>query len=87
LPNIDNLPLSMKQQERQMIMSETAEEKPVLQLNRVTAAARERVFTAWTTLDAIKVWFEPEDCRVLVAQVDLRVGGETLLFPLHPEIG
>ena len=68
-------------------MSETAEEKPVLQLNRVTAAARERVFTAWTTLDAIKVWFGLEDCRLLEAQVDLRVGGEILLFPLHPAVG
>ena len=41
-------------------MSETAEEKPALQLNRVIAAPRERVFTAWTTPDAIKVWFRPE---------------------------
>lgn len=57
-------------------MSETAEEKPVLQLRRVIAAPRERVFTAWTTPDAIKVWFGSEDCRVLEAQVDFRVGGE-----------
>jgi uncharacterized protein YndB with AHSA1/START domain len=77
----------MKQQERQTIMSETAEEKPVLQLNRVIDAPRERAFTAWTTPDAIKVWFGLEDCRLLEAQVDLRVGGEILLFPLHPEIG
>jgi uncharacterized protein YndB with AHSA1/START domain len=43
-----------------MIMSETADEKPVLQLNREIAAPRERVFTAWTTPDAIKVSFGPE---------------------------
>jgi uncharacterized protein YndB with AHSA1/START domain len=42
-----------------MIPGETAVEKPVLQLNRVIAAPRERGFTAWTTLDAIKVWFRP----------------------------
>ena len=57
-------------------MSETAEERPILQLNRVVPAARERVFSAWTTPDAIKVWFGPENCRVLDAQIDLRVEGE-----------
>jgi uncharacterized protein YndB with AHSA1/START domain len=57
-------------------MSEAAEEKPVLQLNRVIPAARERVFAAWTTPEAIKVWFGPDSCRVLDVQVDLRVDGE-----------
>jgi uncharacterized protein YndB with AHSA1/START domain len=57
-------------------MSETVEEKPVLQMNRVIAAPRERVFAAWTTPDEIKVWFGPDTSRVLDAQVDLRVGGE-----------
>jgi uncharacterized protein YndB with AHSA1/START domain len=62
--------------EREMIMIETAEENPLLQLSRLIAAPRERVFTAWTTPEAIKVWFGPADCRVVDAQVDLRVGGE-----------
>jgi uncharacterized protein YndB with AHSA1/START domain len=57
-------------------MSEAAEEKPVLQLNRVIPASRERVFAAWTTPEAIKVWFGPDSCRVLDVQVDLRVDGE-----------
>jgi uncharacterized protein YndB with AHSA1/START domain len=57
-------------------MSETAEERPLLQLSRVVASPRERVFAAWTTPDAIKDWFGPERCRVLDAQVDLRVDGE-----------
>jgi len=56
-------------------MRET-EEKPVLRLNRVIAASRERVFAAWTTPDAIKGWFGPASCRVLDVQIDLRVGGE-----------
>jgi len=59
-----------------MITSESGEEGPVLRLNRVIAAPPERVFAAWTTPDAIKVWFGPADCRVLDARVDLRVGGE-----------
>jgi uncharacterized protein YndB with AHSA1/START domain len=57
-------------------MSEAAEEKPVLQLNRIIPASRERVFAAWTTPEAIKVWFGPDSCRVLDVQVDLRVDGE-----------
>lgn len=57
-------------------MSEAAEEKPVLQLNRVIPASRERVFAAWTTPEAIKVWFGPAGCRVLDVQVDLRADGE-----------
>jgi uncharacterized protein YndB with AHSA1/START domain len=57
-------------------MSEAAEEKPVLQLNRVIPASRERVFAAWTTPEAIKVWFGPDNCRVSDVQVDLRVDGE-----------
>jgi uncharacterized protein YndB with AHSA1/START domain len=57
-------------------MSETAEQKPLLQLSRVVAAPRERVFAAWTTPDGIKNWFGPDGSRVLDAQVDLRVDGE-----------
>ena len=57
-------------------MSEAAEEKPVLQLDRIIPASRERVFAAWTTPEAIKVWFGPDNCRVLDVQVDLRVDGE-----------
>lgn len=47
-----------------------------LEVKRLIKAPRERVFAAWTTPDAIHKWFGPETCRVLSAQVDLRVGGE-----------
>jgi uncharacterized protein YndB with AHSA1/START domain len=70
-----------------MIISETAEEMPVLQLKRVMAAPPERVFAVWTTPDAIKVWFGPENCRVLEAQVDLRVGGEFCVSLSTPKLG
>jgi uncharacterized protein YndB with AHSA1/START domain len=63
-------------QKEKQIMGETVEVRPVLQLNRVIAASRERVFAAWTTPEEIKVWFGPETCQVLDAEVDLRVGGE-----------
>jgi uncharacterized protein YndB with AHSA1/START domain len=68
-------------------MSETAEERPVLRLNRVVAAPRERVFAAWTTPDEIKDWFGPETCRVLDAQVDLRVDGEYCFSLSTPQLG
>jgi uncharacterized protein YndB with AHSA1/START domain len=70
-----------------MIMNETTEEKPVLQLSRFIAAPRDRVFAAWTTPEAIKVWFGPADCRVLKAEVDLRVGGEYSFSLLTPRLG
>jgi uncharacterized protein YndB with AHSA1/START domain len=60
-------------------MSETIQELPMLQLNRIVPASPERVFAAWTTPEQIKVWFGPETCRVLDAQVNLQVGGEYCL--------
>jgi uncharacterized protein YndB with AHSA1/START domain len=35
-------------------MSEAAEAKPVLQLNRIIPASRERVFAAWTKPEAVE---------------------------------
>jgi uncharacterized protein YndB with AHSA1/START domain len=57
-------------------MSGPTSEKPALQMNRVIAAPRERVFAAWTTPNDIKAWFGPDDCSVLDVRIDLRVGGE-----------
>jgi uncharacterized protein YndB with AHSA1/START domain len=68
-------------------MSETAEERPLLQMSRVVAAPRERVFAAWTTPDAIKNWFGPGGCRVLDARVDLRVDGEYCFSLSTQELG
>ena len=55
-------------------------------MNRVIAAPRERVFEAWTTPEEIKVWFGPETCSVLAAQIDLRVNRE-YCFDRHGWIG
>jgi uncharacterized protein YndB with AHSA1/START domain len=57
-------------------MSSVADQKTILYMNRLMAASRERVFQAWTTPEEIKVWFGPETCTVLAAQIDLRVNGE-----------
>jgi uncharacterized protein YndB with AHSA1/START domain len=57
-------------------MSETVEKVPVLKMSRMIPAPPERVFAAWTSPEEIKAWFGPDQCRVLEARVDLRVGGE-----------
>ncbi len=47
-----------------------------LQLKRFIKSPPDRVFAAWTTPEQIKDWFGPATCKVLDAQVDLRVGGK-----------
>jgi uncharacterized protein YndB with AHSA1/START domain len=56
-------------------------------MNRIIAAPRERVFEAWTTPEDIKVWFGPETCSVLAAQIDLRVNGEFCFDMASQECG
>jgi uncharacterized protein YndB with AHSA1/START domain/predicted enzyme related to lactoylglutathione lyase len=46
-----------------------------LQIKRLIKSSRERVFAAWTTANQIQHWFGPATCRVLDAEIDLRVGG------------
>ena len=53
----------------------TSKPSASLQLKRFIQSPPERVFAAWTTPGQIKHWFGPATCRVLDAQVDLRVGG------------
>jgi len=47
-----------------------------VRVTRLIKAARERVFTAWTTPADILKWFGPETCQTLAARLDLRPGGE-----------
>jgi len=47
----------------------------ILQMNRLIKTSRERVFAAWTTPNQIPRWFGPGTCKVLDAQIDLRMGG------------
>jgi uncharacterized protein YndB with AHSA1/START domain/predicted enzyme related to lactoylglutathione lyase len=48
---------------------------PPLQVKRLIKTSRERVFAAWTTPSQVPRWFGPATCRVIDAQIDLRVGG------------
>jgi uncharacterized protein YndB with AHSA1/START domain len=46
-----------------------------LNVSRVFAAPRERVFAAWSTADNVKNWFCPQMFTVPEAHVDFRPGG------------
>lgn len=62
-------------------------ESNVLTVNRLIRASPERVFAAWTTPEVIKQWFGPDTCRVLSAEVDLRVGGAYRMEVLSEQHG
>jgi uncharacterized protein YndB with AHSA1/START domain len=68
-------------------MKEPEQEKMLLRVTRAIPAPRERVFAAWTSPEEIKMWFGPETCRVVDAQVDLRVGGEYCFYISTPRLG
>jgi glutathione S-transferase len=53
----------------------TEEDGLVLDVTRRLKASRQRVFDAWSSLDAMKHWFGPENCSVLGGSVDFQVGG------------
>jgi uncharacterized protein YndB with AHSA1/START domain len=61
------------------------EQVATLRVTRLIKAPRERVFAAWTTPADIVKWFGPGTCRVLSADVDLRVGGEYRFRVNSPE--
>ena len=55
-----------------------------LQIRRTFSAPRENVFRAWTEPEEIKKWFGPgQMVEPMIAQVDLRVGGQ-YRFEMHP---
>ena len=47
----------------------------ILEMTRRFKASRERVFDAWSTVEAMTHWFGPGSCAVLGGQIDFRVGG------------
>lgn len=49
---------------------------PALKIQRTFAAARERVWSAWTDPAQVKIWAGPEGCRATEVEIDLRAGGQ-----------
>ena len=58
-----------------MATTVTSTGRIALRLTRRFAAARERVFDAWTTPEALKRWWCPPGWRPERIEVDLRIGG------------
>ncbi|HEY3934625.1 MAG TPA: SRPBCC domain-containing protein [Gemmatimonadales bacterium] len=56
-----------------------------LTITRIFNARRERVFSAWTTAEALKQWHSPDPMRVREATVDLRVGGRYRIVMAGPD--
>jgi uncharacterized protein YndB with AHSA1/START domain len=55
-------------------------------MTRVFGAPRESVFDAWTKPDALKRWlYGPEEWRLAVCEIDLRVGGAFRFVWRHPD--
>ncbi len=50
-------------------------EKPSLTLVRHFPVPPEKVWRAWTTPEALKRWFGPDEGEVTIAETDVRVGG------------
>ncbi|MGI9336785.1 MAG: SRPBCC family protein [Gammaproteobacteria bacterium] len=46
-----------------------------LHIRRLIPASPDRVFSAWTDPDQLKMWWGPKGVRCLSAEVELRVGG------------
>jgi uncharacterized protein YndB with AHSA1/START domain len=55
-----------------------------LQVRRIFAAPRERVFRAWTDAKEFALWFHPTtDHTTVITELDLRVGGSYSLEMHH----
>ena len=56
-----------------------------LQLRRTFAASPERLFKAWTTPEELKRWHAPAPLTCVLAEIDLRVGGQYRIHMREPD--
>jgi uncharacterized protein YndB with AHSA1/START domain len=49
--------------------------RPIVRVTRLLAAQPKTVFAAWTDAEGLKEWFCPLAMRVVVAELEVRVGG------------
>jgi uncharacterized protein YndB with AHSA1/START domain len=63
----------------------TLEQTDTLHVTRRFKADRERVFAAFSTLEAMGAWFGPPGCTMLGDNVDFRVGGQYRLRIKTPD--
>lgn len=60
-------------------------EKTTLQLRRVYAAPRERVFRAWIEPESLQKWFRPSGIGVTVMHMEPQVGGSYQFETVSPD--
>jgi glutathione S-transferase len=65
--------------------SKAADAGETLEVRRTIRAPREKVFDAWTDPEEIKRWHAPGPAKVLLADIDLRVGGAYRIHMLTPD--
>jgi uncharacterized protein YndB with AHSA1/START domain len=56
-----------------------------LMITRVINAPREKLYRAWTTPDLMKQWFAPKPFTTPVVEIDVRVGGSSLVVMRGPD--
>lgn len=56
-----------------------------LEINRIIAAPRARVWAAWTEPELVKRWWGPKDYTSPDCRIDLRIGGKYLFAMRAPE--
>ena len=59
--------------------------EPSLTLKRRLTASPERVYSAWTQPEQIKLWFGPRQTKVTHAEFDPRVGGRFEIRATSPD--
>ncbi|HEX2852582.1 MAG TPA: SRPBCC family protein [Opitutaceae bacterium] len=65
--------------------SETAGSHRELVLTRILNAPREKVYQAWTDPEIMKQWFAPKPWTTPKVEIDLRVGGSSLVVMRGPD--
>lgn len=63
----------------------TKETERTLEVRRIIAAPRARVFDAWTRAEELRKWFAPGPLTTALAEVDLRVGGRYKITMRGPD--
>lgn len=60
------------------------EQKHTITLSKNFNAPADKIFTAWTDPEMLRLWFGPEGVKTKSASIDLRIGGEysfTMVLP------
>lgn len=61
--------------------------QPIVCIEEVFDARRERVFDAWINPDLLAQWFAPHGCTLHIASIDVRAGGSYHWCIRNPEFG